>query len=136
MIAFTVNAVPVAQPRGRASFSKSGKPFVRSANESHKGPPLAEPLRMRIVFVMPRPEGKFWKSKPMPRYPYAVKGRHDWDNLGKGVCDALNKKLFADDGLIAYVIVEKWVAAGDEQAHVEIELAPLAEGPASPTLFQ
>ena len=100
MIAFTVHAVPVAQPRGRAAVSKSGKPFVRSANAGHAingfkgavayaaaqaytGPPLDIPLRMRIVFVMPRPGGMVWKNKPMPRAPYAPKGRHDWTTLAK-----------------------------------------------------
>lgn len=139
-IRFTVPAVPVAQPRPRAvSFggkarmanSPSKHPVhgfratvALAAQQVHRGPPLDCPLAMRMVFVMPRPTSKVWKTKPMPREPYAVK-KNDWDNLGKAVCDALNGVLYADDGLLAKVQVERVIAAGDEQPHVEIELQSL-----------
>lgn len=142
MIHFTVPAVPVAQPRPRACMVGSGagaRPGIIGAKAKHPtnafkaavahaaalayaGPPLAMPLVMRIVFVFPRPAAKRWKTRPMPREPYAAK-KNDWDNCGKAVCDALNKRLFADDGLLYDVHVERWIASGDEQPHVEVTIA-------------
>ncbi len=83
-----------------------------------KGPPLECALALRIVFLMPRPNSMMWKKRAMPRAPYLVK-RNDWDNLGKGLCDALNQLLYRDDGQLVNVTVERWFAAGDEAPHVE-----------------
>ena len=133
-----VEAVPVAQPRpravsfaGRARMANSPKSHpvhdfkasVRQAwSQSYLGPPLDEPLVMRIVFVMPRPTAKVWKTKPMPREAYVAK-KNDWDNLGKAVCDALNKFAYTDDGLIWRCEVIRQIASGDELPHVMIDIA-------------
>lgn len=140
VIRFTVPAVPVAQPRQRQRIvNANGKTFAsnytpknapvngfkasvqHAAAEVYRGAPLNVPLRMVLVFVMPRPKTMTWKNKPMPREPYAAM-KNDWDNLGKSVCDALNKLLFVDDGLLVDVRVERWIAAGDEQPHVQVEV--------------
>lgn len=141
-ITFVVPAVPVAQPRQRHRIIHSGgrsfaqnytsakdpvqafKATIRlSAREAYSGPPLDQPLSMRLVFVMPRPDKLRWKSRPMPRVPFCNKNK-DWDNLGKAVSDALNELIYVDDGLLWKVEIEKWFASGDEQPHVAVTITP------------
>lgn len=146
VIQFTVPAVPVAQPRQRTRIAKgaNGKQYaqnytptgspvnafkatVRHAAElAYAGPPLQGPLAVSVVFVMPRPERLIWKTRPMPRVPY-VASRNDWDNLGKAVSDALNKRLWNDDGQLCSVTVERWIAAGDEQPHCVVSIREIGE---------
>lgn len=142
-IRFTVPAVPIAQPRQRTRVvNANGKTFAQNytpktgpvqdfkatvrhaAAVAYSGAPLTCPLALSLTFVMPRPSSMVWKTKPMPREPYAVK-KNDWDNLGKSVCDALNKLLYADDGLLCEVKVSRCIAAGDEAPHVEVEVQAL-----------
>ena len=134
-LGFTVPAVPVAQPRARAVSTGMGA-RVYGAKKSHPvhafkaavmssfsaawdEPPHDGPVSLSLLFVMPRPSAKVWKTKPMPREAYIAK-KNDWDNLGKSVCDALNKLAWVDDGLIWKAEVERVIAAGDEQPHVEV----------------
>lgn len=140
MIAFRVPSVPTAQPRQRHRVvTIGGKPravnytparhpvnafkaAVQHAFASgYEGPPLDGPLRMRIVCVFPRPKSKTWKRRPMPREPYTAR-RADWDNVGKAVSDALNGLAWRDDGQLADVRVERWIAAGDERPRVEVRV--------------
>lgn len=134
---FTVPAVPVAQPRQRHRVIASGgrtfahnytptrdpvnafKAAVQMAAQGvYRGSPLDGPLSVTMVFVMPRPKSLVWKTKPMPRVPHV--GKPDRDNLMKSTQDALNELLWKDDAQICGGTVEKWVAAGNEQPHVEI----------------
>jgi len=132
-IEFTVPSVPVAQPRqrvgmvgGHARQFLPGKHPVNaykasvalSARESYSGAPLEGPIALRVVFVLPRPGRLIWKSRPMPRVRHASKP--DPDNLLKSICDALNAKVWRDDAQVSTVTVEKWIASGDEQPHVEV----------------
>lgn len=145
-IAFTVPAVPVAQPRQRHRVIQAGgRTFASNylpksdpvnafkaacqvaASQAYSGPPLDEPISMAIVFVMPRTKPS-WLKKESPwfaawkageRIPHAVK-RNDRDNLMKSVQDALNGLVYADDGLIYAGQPEKWLASETEQPHVEI----------------
>jgi Holliday junction resolvase RusA-like endonuclease len=100
------------------------KASVRAAAAAaYDGPPLEMALALTAVFVMPRPGSMLWKKRPMPRAHYCV-SRNDWDNLGKSVSDALNGLVWRDDGQIVVARVERWIASGDEQPHVEIEIKP------------
>lgn len=138
-IEFRVPAVPVAQPRqrhrvvraGAASFAQNYTPTKDpvntykaavkfAASQAYDGPPLEGPLRCSLVFVFPRPSNIVWKRKPMTRIPHIKKP--DRDNLEKSTYDALNKLLWRDDSQICQGPVEKWIAAGDEQPHVEIKV--------------
>ncbi len=139
---FRVPAVPVAQPRPRAVMrgNHAGmapppnkhpihdfRASVRQALAIHyRGRPLDGPLEMWLVFVMPRPQRLIWKTRPMPREWYSA-AKNDWDNLGKGVSDAMNGLLYRDDGQLADVHVKRVIAAGDEQPHVEITVELLEE---------
>lgn len=137
VIRFTVPSVPVAQPRQRHRIVKSGarvyshnytptkdpvnafKAAVQmAARQAYQGPPLSGALDVRMVFVMPRPKSMTWKTKPMPRVPHT--GKPDRDNLMKSVQDALNELLWKDDSQICAGAIEKFIAAGDEQPHVEV----------------
>jgi len=136
-IEFNVPAIPKAQPRQRHRVVMSGgrafasnytptrdpvnafKASVQHAAASaHHGAPLEGPLRMSVVFVFPRPKGMVWKTKPMPRAWHTPKP--DRDNLMKSLQDALNGLLFKDDSQICSGPIEKFIAAGDEQPHVEV----------------
>ena len=138
-IAFTIPAVPVAQPRqrhaDRGGFIQSYIPkdnpvwaFKAAAQVAaaaiYSGPPLDKPLRVDLVFVMPRPKSMIWKKRPMPRAPFGKKP--DRDNLEKSLYDALNGRLWRDDSLICDGRVRKVYAAGDEQPHVEISICEAA----------
>lgn len=148
-IRFTVPAVPVAQPRPRAVQGHNGharmhevthiknadgtrkphpiaafKATVRmAAEQAYQGPPLEGPLRMTIVFVFPRTTSQIWKTRPMPRLHHTK--TPDRDNCEKAVMDALKGTVFADDAQVCCGEVSKWIAAGDEQPHVEVTIEQL-----------
>jgi len=151
-IEFTVPAVPVAQPRAKASTfggnvqiytptsvkqsdgSRKAHPIVAfkatvrmAFQQNYDGPPLEGPLRCDLTFVMPRPQSMLWKSKPMPRVPHAKKP--DRDNLDKAFMDALKNLAWIDDAQVCQGNIEKWIAAGDEQPHVAVSIRPLLEEP-------
>lgn len=132
-IEFTVPAVPVAQPRPRATsangytrmYEAKGDHAIHTfkaavkiaANAEHRGTPLTGPLDVALTFVLPRPSEMVWKRKPMPRVPAFAKPQ-DCDNLAKGFLDALNKLIYEDDRQVCVLSVTKMIAAGDEQPHV------------------
>lgn len=147
-ISIHIPAVPVSQPRPRATLAHGGKgarmhevthikrsdgtrvphPIAAfkatcrlAAQQAYSGPPLDCPLSVRLTFVMPRPTALLWKTRPMPRVMHAKKP--DVDNLAKSVFDALTGLLWLDDAQIAACSIEKWIAAGDEQPHVVVEVS-------------
>ena len=80
---------------------------------------------MDVVFVFARPRVKVWKSKPMPREWHWSKP--DRDNAMKSIMDALEGRIYANDSQICAGNVEKWIASGDEQPHVEVIFTKLLE---------
>lgn len=146
MIEFTVPAVPVAMPRPRGMMLGG---HVHMHNPTHRkladgrrvsngvaefkasvrmafaavysGPPLEGPIRMTAVFVLPRPKGLIWKTKPMPRLRHTSKP--DLDNLEKTVKDALKGLAWGDDSQVCLVEKSKWVASGSEQPSVALTIA-------------
>ena len=137
-IEFTVPDVPIAQPRQRVTVT-AGKPRTytptkhpvnafkaavkMAASAAHDGAPLLGPVSLTICFVLPRPGGKYWKTKPMPRY-WHIK-RPDSDNLEKAVMDALTKLVWHDDSQVCEKHSTKVVASGGEPPHVEIVIVAL-----------
>lgn len=137
MIEFTVPAIPVAQPRPKAT-TIGGQARMYEAAKSHpvhafkasvrlayaeasKGePPAIGSVSMCLRFLLPRPQSMRWKKRPMPR-AWAPK-KPDVDNLLKSVCDALSGLAFLDDSQICLCIVEKLICSGDEQPHVRVTL--------------
>ena len=147
-ISFRVPAIPVAQPRARASTiggrarmhqvttikqadgKRKSHPIVAfkatvrlAFEEAYKGPPLDGPLRCDAVFVLPRTQAQIWKKKPMPRIPHQKKP--DRDNLDKALMDALKGLAWVDDCQVCQGEIQKWIASGDEQPHVEVAIAPV-----------
>lgn len=77
------------------------------------------------------------KSTPKSKRELMLSGairpikKPDWDNVGKVVCDALNKMAYSDDSGIVTGVVEKWYS---DEPRVEVELiqleTPVIEKPA------
>lgn len=133
-ISFTVPAIPVAQPRPKATI-RAGHAAVYEAAKSHPvhafkatcrmaakaaydGAPLTGPLCVVLVCMFPRPKAMVWKTRPMPRVWKPTKP--DCDNVFKSAADALTGTLWADDAQIVFSVVKKFFAAGDEQPHVTV----------------
>ncbi len=135
-IAFTIPAVPIAQPRPRAvSFGGKARMYgaavkhpvnafkascQMAAMEAYKGAPLDGPVSLLVLFVMPRPQAKIKKRGDNPRYPHI--SRPDFDNLGKSLCDALTGILWRDDSQLWSVEIRKVVAAASEQPRVTVSV--------------
>lgn len=85
----------------------------------------AGPIEVEILAVFSCPRGD-WRKVPVPRRRHS-KARGDVDNLAKGCLDAATAAgLWTDDAQVARLVVEKWIAAQDEAAFVEIRVRPLA----------
>lgn len=82
--------------------------------------PLDGPLHVTITAIFERTSRLIWKRKPMPREVHT--GPKDCDNIAKSTQDALNGIAWKDDKQIVRLVVEKWVAAGDEQPRVILEV--------------
>ena len=137
VIEFLVPAIPIAQPRPRAA-NIGGRIVMRSAASSHpsnafkatariaasgvySGPPLTGSIVLTVVFVLPRPKNRIWKSRPMPRENHTK--RPDLDNLMKSLKDALSGTIWKDDSQVfMYRDCCKVIAAGDEQPHAEVRI--------------
>lgn len=144
-IAFTVPAIPIAQPRQRHRKIKTqdGREFTQdytpteapvnafkatvrmAARAAHAGPPLDGPLLISTIFVMPRPNAMIWKRKPMPRVWRSV-GVGDVDNMQKALFDALSKLIWRDDKQVCYPVSLLTIAAGNEAPHLEVRIEELA----------
>lgn len=129
----TIPAIPVAQPRQR--HTRTGFNYTPKSHPVHafkatarhavsrflNDAPSESPISIRVLFVMPRPKSKIWKTKPMPREPHAIKP--DVDNLVKALKDALTGLVWRDDSQVYSVHATKFVASGDEMPRVEIEVS-------------
>lgn len=157
-----VVGTPVAQPRpkvrviGRGKMAR-GQAYVPSTHPVHAWraivgqavkavvwDKITEPVAVRCVFLMPRPQAMIWATKPMPRVPYAAK-LNDGDNLLKAVLDACNDAgIWDDDGQVVDGAFSRRYAAGDEKPGVEItirtvkpdEVNPWAARDKQPDLFR
>lgn len=155
MIRFIVPAIPIAQPRPRATLAHGGKgarihevthiknqitgerkphpiaAFKASMRHesalAYSGAPLAGALSVRFVFVMPRPISMRWRSRPTPRAWHTKKP--DAENIAKAAIDALTGLLWIDDAQVVQLAVTKVIASGDEQPAVFVEVEELTNVP-------
>lgn len=98
---------------------------VRAAVEAWRLPPMQTAVRLRVVFVMPRP-----LSLPKRRTPPHTK-RPDSSKLLRSTEDALTTAgVYVDDSQITQTYVLKRYAEPDETAGAWIDLTPLPEGDA------
>lgn len=138
-LVFVVPSLPVAQPRQQHRVATvHGRPMAMNYTPSkhpvnqfkaavqmacqlaYRGPVIEAGVVLRVIAVFPRPKGMVWKTKPMPRVPKLSKP--DFDNLSKSVSDALNGILWRDDAQVYDGGCAKFIAAGNEQPHVEISI--------------
>lgn len=141
IISFTVNAVPIAQPRQRhamiggyiRNYTPSKHPVQKfkamvahEASLAHKGQPIEGPIEIVITAFFPRPKYMITKKKPMTREWKDTKP--DIDNIQKSIFDALKGIVWTDDCQICVCKVTKVVCAGDESAHVDIIVHTIMRG--------
>ena len=88
--------------------------------------PLTAPLRIIIVFYMPRPKAHFrtgkFKNELKPDQPIQHSNIPDLDNLVKLVCDSLNRVFYKDDSQISQLKAEKLYCDVDEKARTEVHI--------------
>jgi Holliday junction resolvase RusA-like endonuclease len=143
-IEITIPGVPVAQPRQRTRIRGKGKTMFaqnytpathpvqdfklairRAIQEAGITEVWRGPVRVEWVAVFPRPSGKVWKTKPMPRYRHTSKP--DRDNVDKAILDAMKGFILADDSQVCDGRMEKFVASGAEQPHVSIVIEEMEQ---------
>jgi len=139
-ISFFVDCIPVAQPRQRHTiindrvhnYTPKGHPVQTfkslvcfAAKRAYHGPLLEGPLRVSLLFLLPRPKRLIWKTKPMPRRWGTCKV--DKDNLEKAFNDSLNGVIWVDDSQICDGCVQKKYAAGSESPGVIVYIETLEE---------
>jgi Holliday junction resolvase RusA-like endonuclease len=120
-----VNGIPKAQPRPRMTASghvynpcsaDAWKEIVRTAFVPFHKPPIANPIRLRVSFFLPRPKA----MKGEAAVPHAKKP--DVDNLLKAVMDAMTVAgVWKDDALVYATEAGKWYAAGKTGAQIIVE---------------
>ena len=133
-ISFTVPGAPVPQPRPRIStWGGRGRAYVEARHPIHayrqavelaatvaaRGAghkPADGPLAVEVVAVFGRPPSHLTKGgtprSTAPDYP----PRCDWDNLGKGVCDAITTSgaVWLDDDQVVDGRVRKRYGSGPD----------------------
>lgn len=116
MISFFVNGVPIPQGSMRA-FSVGGKARMKSDNKRTNpwradvgavaarvmdgAPPLTGPVRVRVVFALPRPASVPKDRRGMPSV------EPDLDKLGRAILDALTGVVYRDDGQVVQLLTGK-----------------------------
>jgi len=131
-VSFFVRGVPKAQPRGRTFFHpKLNRPVTVSAPKSHSvnawrdaiamaaharrpAEPWAGPVRLDLLFLMPRPKNHFRTKNRVTstELKQGAPSLHltspDRDNLDKAVMDELKTGgWFSDDSLVFWGLIGK-----------------------------
>ena len=129
-ISFFVPGVPKPQPRPRA-FARNGMARVYdpgtaegwksaiavAAKEMRPDKPLAGPIGLRIVFLLPRPKSHYRANgnlrDPCRQVCHAQKP--DLDNLAKAVMDCLSTiGMWNDDAQVCKLDLSKWWDSSDQ----------------------
>lgn len=156
---FRIDAKPIAQPRPRARAIQAGGRWTatvydpkkhpvqawkssvllawKSATANHPQARFERPVGVQIELFTVRnaksPVSRHWDIRRPSK-----SGTGDADNFAKSVLDALNGTAWNDDGQVAHLLVQKTVAAIDEQPHAWVsiwDLDPPEAGPGSGNLF-
>jgi Holliday junction resolvase RusA-like endonuclease len=144
-ISFFVPGKPVGQPRPRAFARKMGngkfcarvfdagtaeswKSAIAAEASQHKpAAPISGPVRLRIVFNLPRPKGHYVGGKIerglRATAPVYHTGKPDADNLATAVMDALTQCgwFWVDDAQVAVLTSAKLYADSGTGAMIEIK---------------
>jgi Holliday junction resolvase RusA-like endonuclease len=90
------------------------------------------PFAVDLTFIIPRPDSHWKKTGGLtsaaPLFPGKRSG--DWDNLAKGVCDAIttSESVWGDDDQVVEATVRKRYASRREQARTVITIRGLSDG--------
>ena len=138
-----IPGIPVAQGRGRAvrvgagirvidpaksrSWKGAAQVFMLQArNAAGVHAPIDGAIGLGIKAYFPRPKSLPKKADPGPAYRPS---RPDADNIAKAVMDAGNGVLWADDGLVVILVVEKFIHGVGGEPRVELNVMPKNGGP-------
>lgn len=123
-VIFVVPGEPVAQGRPRfrrvgnhvstydPKMSKDYKKTVQAyAKMAYGLPPISNAVQLTVNVYKSIPKS-FSKAKRESAMSGELRPsvKPDWDNYAKGVADALNGIVYADDGLVVTAMVNKWYA--------------------------
>jgi Holliday junction resolvase RusA-like endonuclease len=141
--AFTIPGKPQAQARHRTRVvtTKGGKSFAMNYDPKESKDwkskvaifaqkagvqPIQGPVCVTVFAVMPRPKRLCRRSDAEGFLP--CESKPDWDNIGKGICDALIGVAFADDSQVISGRVIKMYHEKDgvPRTHVLIGIDTLA----------
>jgi Holliday junction resolvase RusA-like endonuclease len=113
-------------PGGAAQTAAAVAPDWRQGDRGQLRPqdPLSGPLKLEVLFLMPRPARLRWKKRAMPRCWHASKP--DLDNLVKAGKDSLKEILWHDDSQVAELAASKMHCSGQEAPGVTVVLERLA----------
>lgn len=132
-LTFEVPGQPVPQPRVRVStrggFARAYVPSkhpihayrqaVQFAAPKTLGAPSGAAYQLDIEAVFARPASHSTRrglKADAPAYP----PRCDWDNVGKGICDALTGLIWIDDDQVVDGRVRKRYAEPGEEPHTTV----------------
>lgn len=118
-VQFTILDQPVAWQR--AGLGRGGRHFTRPetreweelvgwyGRQAMAGRELLTgPVELLVVFQLPIPASwPQWKRALAAEGKVACTAKPDWDNLGKGVSDALNGVVWADDAQVVDAFTRK-----------------------------
>ena len=130
VISFTIYGAPEAKLRARTVQRGNGRVWAytpaktrrweeavrRQALAHRPDAPLDGPLRVKMVFYMPKPKSRRKGDRWADRRP-------DWDNLGKAVADALEGLFWVNDSRLVDVRVLK-LYGDPPRCEITIENAP------------
>lgn len=122
LVSFSVDCLPIPQPRQRHRVVKGAKPYVLNytdkkhpvqgfkaalifeSRQAWEEPPYDGPVEIRLRFRFPLPASARIRERSIVNQgrtlPYVAKKRNDGDNLEKAVWDALTGVVYLDDGQI------------------------------------
>lgn len=89
----------------------------RALQEQRDGQPILGPVKVSVVFCLPRP-------KSLPRAVVAHTRRPDADKLARLVGDALAHVAYEDDACVVEWSVRKCYAVGAPHAEIHVEAVP------------
>jgi Holliday junction resolvase RusA-like endonuclease len=142
-ITFTVSGQPVPQPRPRIStWGGKGRAYTPAHHPIHAyrqavvlaakvaggpGPVIDGPVGLVVECIFGRPPSHLTKSGTLTKSAPAIPPKCDWDNLGKGVCDAITDSaaIWADDELVVDGRVLKRYAVPGEAPATKVTIRRL-----------
>lgn len=146
MISFWVSGIP--QPKGstRGFYAKKLQRVIITAANSKTRPweqairaeakiagckPVTGPVRVGLLFYLPRPRGHSGKRGLRPSAPMHPITKPDIDKLARAALDAMTHEAWVDDAQVVDLSVTKLYASDVRGPGVRIELSPVAAADAA-----